>query len=77
MLLSVLFVAIAICVLAMLAGLVVVTRSALRLAPRLEQVREVAATARELVERGEELRVRGERVRSDSERVRALAQLFV
>jgi hypothetical protein len=77
MLLSVLFVAIAICVLAMLIGLAVVIRSGLRLAPRLEQLREVAATAKELVEQGEELRARAARVRDDSERIRAVAQLFV
>jgi hypothetical protein len=77
MLLSVLFVAIAISVLATLAGVVVVTRSALRLARRLEQTREVAATAKELVGRVEELRARAARVRADSERVRAFAELFV
>jgi hypothetical protein len=77
MLLSVLFVAIAICVLAMLVGLVVVIRSALRLRPRLERLRAAAASARELVEQGEEVRARAVRLRDDSERIRALAQLFV
>jgi uncharacterized membrane protein YcjF (UPF0283 family) len=73
----VLFVAIAICVLAMLVGLVVVVRSALRLGRRLGQLQEVAATARELVEQGEQLRARAVRLRDDSERIRTLAQLFI
>jgi hypothetical protein len=77
MLSSVLFVAIAICILATLVGVVAVTRSALRLAPRLEQLRELGGSGDLLVDRAHALKDRAERIRADAERVRALAQPFV
>jgi hypothetical protein len=71
MLPRVLFVAIACCILATLVGVVVATRSALRLAPRLEQLREVVDTGNALVGRAHEVTAAAARVRADAERLRA------
>jgi hypothetical protein len=76
MLSCVLFVAIAICILATVVGVVALTRSALRLAPRLEHLRELTETGTLLVARAQEVTERAERVRADAERLRALAQPF-
>jgi hypothetical protein len=76
MLLCVLLVAIACCTLATLAGAVVLTRSALRLSRRLEQMRHVIAGGRVLADRAQEIRTRAARVRAEGERLGALARRF-
>jgi flagellar motor component MotA len=73
----VLLAAIAICLLATLAGGVVLIRAALRLSRRLTAAEELATTARTLVARGLEARARGDRLRATTERLRSLAQPFI
>ena len=72
-----LFVAIAVCVLAMLVGLGVLLRSAIRVSRRLTRLHELGTSGTELVERARELSVRAARIRAESERLRALAQPFL
>jgi hypothetical protein len=75
MLLSVLFVAIAVCIVAVLAGVVVLARAALRARCRLARLAEAAATGTALVERARELQERAVRIRAETERLRALTGL--
>jgi hypothetical protein len=73
----VLFVAIAVCILAMLVGLSMLLRSAIRVPRRLTRLRELASSGTALVEQARELSVRAARIRAESERLRALAQPFL
>lgn len=70
-----LFVAIAVCIVAVVAGGVVLARAALRVSPRLARADEVAATATALVERARELQERAARIRAETDRLRALTGL--
>jgi hypothetical protein len=73
----VLFVAIAVCVLAVLVGLGMFLRSAIRVYRRLTRLHELATSGTALVERAQEVSARVARVQADSERLRALAQPFL
>jgi hypothetical protein len=73
----VLFVAIAVCMLAVLVGLGMFVRSAIRAARRLTRLRVLSTSVSALVEQAAALSVRAARVRAESERLRALAQPFL
>jgi hypothetical protein len=71
----VLFVAIALCIVAVLVGVVVLARAAFRVSRRMAQLEEVAATGTVLVVRARELHERAARIRAETERLRALTGL--
>jgi hypothetical protein len=73
----VLYVAIAVCILAVLVGLCVLLRSAIRVSRRLTRLDELVTSGTALIEQAREVSVRAARVRAESERLRALAQPFL
>jgi predicted exporter len=73
----VLFVAIAVCMLAVLVGLGMLLRSAMRVSRRLRRLRELTASGTVLVVQAQELSARAARLRAEGERLRALAHPFL
>jgi hypothetical protein len=71
----VLFVAIAVCVLAVVIGATVATRAAIRFSRRLTRLDAAIQTGLPLVERARELRVRADRIGAEVERVRAIVRV--
>jgi proteasome assembly chaperone (PAC2) family protein len=71
----VLFVAIAVCIVAVVTGVVVLARAARRVSPRLARLDEVAATGTAVAERARELQARVARIRAETDRLRALTGL--
>jgi hypothetical protein len=70
----VLYVAIAVWILAVLAGSCVLLRSVIGVSRRLTRLDELVTSATALIEQAREVSVRATRVRAQSERLRALAQ---
>ena len=70
-----LFVALAVCTVAVVAGGVVLARAALHVSPRLAQLEEVATSATALVERARELQDRATRIHAETDRLRTLTGL--
>ena len=72
-----LFVATAVCMLAVLVGLAMLLRSAMRVSRRLTRLRELTISGTVLVEQARELSAGAARLRAEGERLRALAQPFL
>lgn len=72
---GVLFVALAISLLAALLGMIVMTQAGMRLARRRTQLEAVVATSTALVARAHEVAAETARVRAETERLRALIRL--
>ena len=72
---GVVFIALAISLLAALVGVIVVTRAGMRLARRRTQVEAIVATSNALVARAHEVAAEAARLRAETERLRALTRI--